>query len=136
MKEWKLDKKKPIEVYPNMLLQKYANSLTKQTKGVLSGQVTEAISYDSIELPHFVYALHIYLSKIKQSFRLIEVVQLKETVYPVNVRVFFYTGVEEHNNLQTPKDLEDKLDALVISPGVSMLITHFLNLSQLKSEEE
>lgn len=120
------------EFYPDQILQKYADSLTRQTKGDLSGQVNNVIINDGMGLPHIVYALLVYLAKIKQSYRLFEIEQIKETVYPVNLKVFFYTGMQEFNNLPTPKELEDCLDNLVSSPGVSMLITHFLKLSDLK----
>ncbi len=136
MKEWKLDPKKTNEGYPNVILQKYANSLTTQTDGILSGQVTESISNDTFGLPHIIYAFHVYLAKIKQSYRLFEVEQIKETVYPVNLKVFFYTGMEEHNNIKTSTLLEKKLDSLIISPGVSLIINHFINLSSLKDEEK
>lgn len=135
MKEWKLDVNKSNEKYPHQILQEYANSLTEQTKGVLAGQVTESISNDSFGLPHIIYAFHVYLAKIKQSYRLFEIEQIKETVYPVNLKVFFYTGIEEFNNIKTSSMLEKKLDSLIVSPGVSLIINHFINLSDLKKED-
>ena len=135
MKEWNLNKKID-DNYPHVLLQKYADGLTTQTDGTLSGHVTETIYNDSFGLPHISYSLHICLARIKQSYRLFEVEQLRETVYPVKLKIFFYTGAEEFNGLQNVKELETKLDELVSSPGVSMLINHFLNLSNLKDEDE
>lgn len=135
MKEWSFNKKRE-ENYPHVLLQKYADSLTELTDGTLSGQVTETIYNDSFGRPHISYALHVFLARIKQSYRLFEVEQLSETVYPVKLKVLFYTGTEEFNGLKDAGELEIKLDDLVTSPGVSMLISHFLNISNLRNDNE
>lgn len=133
MKNWKLPTHQQVK-YPFEVLQEYADSLIKITNGLLAGQVTEAIINDPEERPKIYYALHIYLTKIKQSYRLFEIEQITEYAYPVNLKVIFYTGAQEIPDLKSDKDLEQTLDGLISSPGVSNLIGHFLRLSELKEE--
>ena len=135
MKKWNLSRKETNDLYPHQILQKYANTLTEQTEGVLSGQVTQSVTNDRFGLPHIVYSFHVFLAKIKQSYRLFEIEQIKETTYPVNLKVFFYTGMEDYNNIKSSNLLEKKLDSLIISNSVNLILSHFINLSELKEED-
>jgi hypothetical protein len=131
MKNWNIPTIEKDILYPHELLQKYADSLIKETKGVLAGQVTEKIENDFGNNARIVYALYIYLAKLKQSYRLFEIEQIESDVYPVNLKVFYYTGSTEYPNLDS-NALEERLDLLIASAPIGNLISHFLRMSELK----
>ncbi len=118
--------------HPDEILQEYADALAVETKNILSGQVTEQISYDSYSRPKIFYALHVYITKLKQSYRLFEVEQIGENPYPVNLKVVFYTGSEVFK-LKDADALSAKLNEVAQDKLVGNLLAHFINLSQLKS---
>ena len=121
--------------YPHELLQKYADSLNKETSGVLGGQVVEKIENEISNKAQIIYAFYVYLANLKQSYRLFEVEQIGAGVYPVNLNVFYYTGKEEFPNITDSDSLERQLDELIASKKVGALISHFIRLSELKDAE-
>lgn len=120
--------------YPDKILQEFANALATETNRVLVGQVTESISYDSYDRPRIFYALQVFITKLKQSYRLFEIEQVGENPYPVNLKVVFYTGSEIFDNLKDADTLNTKLNDLAQDKLVGNLLAHFINLSELKDE--
>ena len=118
--------------YPDKILQEFADALAAETDNTLGGQVTEAISYDAYDRPKIYYALHVYITKLKQSYRLFEVEQVGENPYPVNLKVVFYKGSEVFDNLKDADALNKKLDEVAQNKSIGDLLAHFINLSELK----
>ena len=118
--------------YPDKILQEFADALAAETDNTLGGQVTEAISYDAYDRPKIYYALHVYITKLKQSYRLFEVEQVGENPYPVNLKVVFYRGSEVFDNLKDADALNKKLDEVAQNKSIGDLLAHFINLSELK----
>ena len=118
--------------YPDNILQEFADALAAETDNTLGGQVTEAISYDAYDRPKIYYALHVYITKLKQSYRLFEVEQIGENPYPVNLKVVFYKGSEVFDNLKDADALNKKLDEVAQNKSIGDLLAHFINLSELK----
>ena len=134
MKKWNIPKNTENVKYPNKILQEFADALASETNNVLVGQVNESISYDSSDRPKILYALRVYITKLKQSYRLFEVEQVGENTYPVNLKVVFYTGSEVFDNLKDADTLNTKLNSASQNILVGNLLAHFINLSELKEE--
>lgn len=120
--------------YPDKILQEFADALATDTNNALTGQVTESISYDSYDRPKIYYALHVYITRLKQSYRLLEIEQTEDTPYPVNLKVVLYTGSQVFDKLKDAKALNTKLDEVAKDPLVGNLLAHFIRLSELKEE--
>lgn len=133
-KKWNIPTQSKNLKYPDKILQEFADALAIETENVLVGQVTESISYDSYDRPKIFYALHVYITKLKQSYRLFEVEQIGEKPYPVNLNVVFYTGSEVFDNLKDANALEKKLAEVAKNSLIGNLLAHFINLSELKEE--
>lgn len=133
-KKWNIPTNTENVKYPDKILQEFADALAIETNNVLVGQVTESISYDSYDRPKIFYALHVYITKLKQSYRLFEVEQVGENPYPVNLKVVFYTGSEVFDNLKDADVLNTKLNDVAQDKLVGNLLAHFINLSELKDE--
>jgi hypothetical protein len=136
IKKWKIQQGDENLKYPAEILQEFANALAKETDRVLVGQVTESISYDSQDRPKLYYALHVYITKLKQSYRLLEVEQISETPYPVNLKVILYTGSQDFLSLKNAKTLENKIGEITQNKLVGNLLSHFINLSNLKNDRK
>lgn len=134
MKEWYFTNNQIVRL-PSEVLQEYADSLIVKTSGLLSGQVNQTIVYGKDDIQSLHYSFYVYLSNLKQSYKLFEVKQTTELVYPVDLMVFFYTAQEKFENIMSDKRLDEELAKLIASPGVSNLIGHFLRLSELKENE-
>jgi hypothetical protein len=131
-KKWNIPANAENLKYPDKILQEFADALAAETNNVLVGQVTESISYDSYDRPKIFYALQVFITKLKQSYRLLEVEQIGENPYPVNLKVVFYTGSEVFDNLKDADTLNVKLDEIAQNKLVGNLLAHFINLSELK----
>lgn len=131
-KKWNIPTNPENLKYPDKILQEFADALAAETNNVLVGQVTESISYDSYDRPKIFYALQVFITKLKQSYRLLEVEQIGENPYPVNLKVVFYTGSEVFDNLKDADTLNVKLDEIAQNKLVGNLLAHFINLSELK----
>lgn len=134
MKKWNIPPSGQNQKHPIDILQEFADALHIDSNQKLTGQVTEQISYDSEDRPKLFYALHVYVNKLRQSYRLFEIEQITENVYPVNLKVILYSGTENYDNISTPKSLEVKLSELSNNLMVGNLLAHFIRLSELKEE--
>jgi hypothetical protein len=117
--------------FPNEILQEYANELTRETKEKLQASVKESISYLQNDSPRLTYTFLIYISRLKQHYKLFELVQSSENPYPVTLTVYYYTGSEIFDNLISPVELDKKLATLVATSKVTNILGHFLRLSEL-----
>ncbi|MDD5508431.1 MAG: hypothetical protein PHD25_08910 [Bacteroidales bacterium] len=134
MKKWVIPTIPEDLRYPDEILQEFADALATDTRNALTGQVTESISYDSYERPKIYYALHVYITKLKQSYRLLEIEQIEDKPYPVNLKIVLYTGSQVFDNLKDAKALNDKLDEIAKNSLVGNLLAHFIRLSELKED--
>ena len=134
MKKWNIPTISEDLRYPNEILQEFADALATDTQNALIGQVTESISYNSYDRPKIIYALHVYITKLKQSYRLLEIEQIEDKPYPVNLKVVLYTGSQVFDNLKDAKALNDKLDDVAKDELIGNLLAHFIRLSGLKEE--
>jgi hypothetical protein len=134
MKRWNIPTDTENVKYPDKILQDFADALATETNNVLVGQVTESISYDSYDRPKMFYMLNVYITRLKQSYRLFEVEQVGENPYPVNLKVVFYTGLKVFDNLESAEALDKKLNDVAQDKLVGNTLAHFINLSNLKDE--
>lgn len=132
MKKWNIPKDFVNLKYPDEILQEFADALTRDTNNTLLGQVTETISYDSNDRPKIYYSLHVYISKLKQTYRLFEIEQTEDKPYPVNLKIILYSSSNIYDNLKDAKSLNDKLDELAKDINVGNLLAHFIRLSEIK----
>ena len=76
----------------------------------------------------------IYIIKLKQFYRLIDIEQQSEENYPVTLRVYYYTKTDVKDNL-SEKTLETTLDDLIQSKMIGMVLNHLINLGELKDDD-
>jgi len=136
MKKWKIPLISQDLRCPDQILQEFADALAIDTNNILVGQVAELISYDSYDRPKLYYILDIYITKLKQSYKLIEVEQIGDSPYPINLKVVFYTGSEIFENIKDSEALTNKLEEIANNTLVGNLLAHLIRLSELKEEEE
>lgn len=125
--------------YPYEILMRYAQLLTKDTDGRITGTITETTvptkNDQGFEFDRMIYALYLVVPSLRNaSYRLIEIEHINFLPYPVNVKLYGQVApnVISFDNIQGEKELARHLEELIKHPLTKMLIGHIFNMIEIK----
>lgn len=125
--------------YPYEILLRYAQLLTKDTNGRITGTITETTiptkNDQGFEFDRMVYALYLVVPLLRNSsYRLIEIEHTTFLPYPVNVKFYGQapTNVISADDIQDDNELKTHLEELIKHPLTKMLIGHIYSMIEIK----
>ena len=80
------------------------------------------------------HSLQINIKKLNHLYKFIEVEQVGEDKYPVNLKVFFYSGIVGKDNISDSQALRDTISDIIGSKNTGALLRHLIDMGELKIE--